>query len=167
MVAVRAPIVDPVEEGRHNRRRQADPDDHEKQYGADEFEGSHPVLLIAWVKAVRNRSRLHRVRSRASSTGCAPNNASLTPISLEIGIAAVGAADLATLMAIQRGHRLAIAFENLDIPLGREIDLSPAAIFRKLVTQRRGGYCFEQNALLLWALKASDSKRGRCSRASG
>ncbi len=72
-----------------------------------------------------------------------------------IGLGRPGRADLETLTAIVRGHRLAIPFENLDIPLGRGIDLAPAAIRDKLVTRRRGGYCFEQNALLLWALRAS------------
>jgi N-hydroxyarylamine O-acetyltransferase len=58
------------------------------------------------------------------------------------------------LTAIQRAHRLAIAFENLDIPLGRGISLDPQQLFDKLVTRRRGGYCFEQNALLLGMLEA-------------
>jgi N-hydroxyarylamine O-acetyltransferase len=55
---------------------------------------------------------------------------------------------------LQRAHRLAIAFENLDIPLGRGIDLDPEHVFDKLVTRRRGGYCFEQNQLFLRALQA-------------
>jgi N-hydroxyarylamine O-acetyltransferase len=58
------------------------------------------------------------------------------------------------LAEIQRAHRLAIAFENLDIHLGRGISLDPDALFEKLVTRRRGGYCFEQNALLLGMLQA-------------
>lgn len=58
------------------------------------------------------------------------------------------------LVALQRAHRLAIPFENLDIPLGRGIDLAPDALFDKLVTRRRGGYCFEQNGLFLQALEA-------------
>jgi N-hydroxyarylamine O-acetyltransferase len=59
-----------------------------------------------------------------------------------------------TLTALQRAHRRAIPFENLDIPLGRGISLAPEAIFAKLVTARRGGYCFEQNGLFLAVLKA-------------
>lgn len=53
-----------------------------------------------------------------------------------------------------RAHRLAIPFENLDIPLGRGISIDPAAVFGKLVRRRRGGYCFEQNGLLDMALAA-------------
>ncbi len=45
-------------------------------------------------------------------------------------------------------HRRAIAFENLDIPLGRGIRIDGDSVFDKLVTRRRGGYCFEQNRLL-------------------
>ncbi len=48
----------------------------------------------------------------------------------------------------------ALAFENLDIALGRGIDASPGAVFAKLVTGRRGGYCHELNGLLLQALQA-------------
>ena len=71
-----------------------------------------------------------------------------------IGLAAAPAADAAGLETLQRAHRLAIAFENLDIPLGRGIKLDPQSVFDKLVTHRRGGYCFEQNQLFLRALEA-------------
>ena len=59
---------------------------------------------------------------------------------------------LATLNDIVRAHAEAIPFENLDVLLGRRVDLDPAAIERKLVDDRRGGYCFEQNGLLLLVL---------------
>ena len=57
------------------------------------------------------------------------------------------------LAAVLRAHRLAIPFENLDIPLGRGIPLDPEHLFDKLVTRRRGGYCFEQNSLFLGMLR--------------
>ena len=59
---------------------------------------------------------------------------------------------LATLNAIVHAHVLAIPFENLDVLLGRPIELEPGALLAKLVHARRGGYCFEQNALLLHVL---------------
>lgn len=59
-----------------------------------------------------------------------------------------------TIERLQPLHRRAIPFENLDIRLGRGITLAPDAIFAKLVTGRRGGYCFEQNALFLRVLAA-------------
>lgn len=71
-----------------------------------------------------------------------------------IGLRSAPAATVAGLIALQRAHRRAIPFENLDISLGRGISLDPDAVFAKLVTARRGGYCFEQNALLLPVLHA-------------
>lgn len=61
----------------------------------------------------------------------------------------------ATVLAtVQRAHRLAIPFENLDVMLGRAIAIDGDAVFAKLVTARRGGYCFEHNRLFLDALAA-------------
>jgi N-hydroxyarylamine O-acetyltransferase len=71
-----------------------------------------------------------------------------------IGMTAPARADSTALAALQRAHRMAIPFENLDILLGRGIDLAPEAVFDKLVTRRRGGYCFEQNGLFAQALAA-------------
>jgi N-hydroxyarylamine O-acetyltransferase len=56
---------------------------------------------------------------------------------------------LEVLNAIAEAHVQSIPFENLDVLLRRTISLEPAAIFQKLVLDRRGGYCFEQNGLLL------------------
>jgi N-hydroxyarylamine O-acetyltransferase len=58
------------------------------------------------------------------------------------------------LRQLQRAHRLAIPFENLDMALGRSIAIDGDAVFDKLVTRNRGGYCFEQNRLFLDALAA-------------
>lgn len=70
-----------------------------------------------------------------------------------IGLTGTVAPDREGLLAVQRAHRLAIPFENLDIPLGRGISLDPQWVFDKLVTRRRGGYCFEQNQLFLRMLR--------------
>lgn len=51
-------------------------------------------------------------------------------------------------------HVVTIPFENLDVLLGRPIRTDAASVVRKLVHDRRGGYCFEQNHLLLYALRA-------------
>lgn len=58
------------------------------------------------------------------------------------------------LVALQRAHRLSIPFENIDVALGRGIAIDSAAVFGKLVTAGRGGYCFEHNRLFLDALEA-------------
>ena len=71
-----------------------------------------------------------------------------------IALPAAPAPDTEGLAAVQRAHRLVIPFENLDIALGRGISLDPDAVFDKLVTRGRGGYCFEQNQLFLRALHA-------------
>ncbi len=60
---------------------------------------------------------------------------------------------LATLNGIVAAHAQTIPFENLDVLLGRGINLEFAAIQQKLVRDRRGGYCFEQNTLLLAVLE--------------
>lgn len=60
---------------------------------------------------------------------------------------------LEVLHAITKAHAQAIPFENLDVVLNRPILLSEEAILEKLVMKRRGGYCFEQNALMLNVLK--------------
>lgn len=70
---------------------------------------------------------------------------------------------LATLHALTAAHTHAIPFENLDVLLGRPIDLDPEAIFHKLVRRRRGGYCFEQNALFSSALTALGFQVRPCS----
>ena len=62
--------------------------------------------------------------------------------------------DAAGLMQVQAAHRQAIPFENLDIPLGRGIDCSADSVFAKLVSGRRGGFCFEHNRLLADMLTA-------------
>jgi N-hydroxyarylamine O-acetyltransferase len=51
------------------------------------------------------------------------------------------------LHALHRAHRLSIPFENLDVALGRPIRIDSASVFGKLVTGKRGGYCFEHDRL--------------------
>lgn len=55
---------------------------------------------------------------------------------------------------IVHAHVLTIPFENLDVLLGRTIRLDAASLQKKLVHDHRGGYCFEQNGLLLLVLEA-------------
>ncbi len=62
--------------------------------------------------------------------------------------------DHATLAGLLAAHMNAIHFENIDVLLGRPVRLDLAALQRKIVTNRRGGYCFEQAALFLAALRA-------------
>jgi N-hydroxyarylamine O-acetyltransferase len=61
--------------------------------------------------------------------------------------------DLACLTAIHRQHLLNIPYEDLDVQLGRALDLDPQRIFEKIVVRKRGGWCYEMNGLLCWALQ--------------
>lgn len=72
---------------------------------------------------------------------------------------AVARADRAALDTVIWGHLRRIPFENLDIvrtdnPAPRPILIDDASVFAKLVTRKRGGYCFEHNTLLANALRA-------------
>ena len=55
--------------------------------------------------------------------------------------------NIITLRGLQRAHLYCVPFENLDIHLGREIRLEADALFNKIVTRRRGGFCYELNGL--------------------
>jgi N-hydroxyarylamine O-acetyltransferase len=58
----------------------------------------------------------------------------------------------AFLQKVTMAHACSIPFENVDVVCGQGVSLDLADIERKLVTRKRGGYCFEQNALLASAL---------------
>lgn len=55
---------------------------------------------------------------------------------------------LKTLQAIHQHHAEAIAFENLNSFLKQPVSLDVTSLQQKLIYERRGGYCFEQNLLL-------------------
>jgi N-hydroxyarylamine O-acetyltransferase len=71
-----------------------------------------------------------------------------------VGHAGPVAGDLPTLVGLHRAHLDAIPFENLAIQMGGRIELDPASLQAGLVHRRRGGYCFQQNALFQLALAA-------------
>lgn len=58
-----------------------------------------------------------------------------------------------TLSGIQKAHLEHIPYENLDILAGIPLSLDEDYLYDKMVTRKRGGYCFEQNGLLLAALQ--------------
>jgi N-hydroxyarylamine O-acetyltransferase len=64
-----------------------------------------------------------------------------------IGYAGPLDASLSTLQALHAAHATHIPFENVDVVLGRGVDVDPAALHHKLVAGGRGGYCFEHNLL--------------------
>jgi N-hydroxyarylamine O-acetyltransferase len=62
--------------------------------------------------------------------------------------------DADTLRGIHRAHMLSVPFENLDIPLKRKIVCDENAFVRKIVEQRRGGFCYELNGAFAALLRA-------------
>jgi N-hydroxyarylamine O-acetyltransferase len=94
-------------------------------------------------------------------TGCELRAAGSGPESLDldayferIGYSGSRSPTLETLAALHRRHPQAIPFENLNPLLGRPVPLDPAALERKLVRDRRGGYCYEHNLLFAGVLRA-------------
>lgn len=55
---------------------------------------------------------------------------------------------------IHHAHLMAVPFENLDITFGRKIVVDEGAILRKIVEQRRGGFCYELNGAFAALLRA-------------
>lgn len=59
-----------------------------------------------------------------------------------------------TLRDLQVAHLLAVPFENLSIHSNEPIALDDDSLFDKIVTRRRGGFCYELNGLFAALLRA-------------
>ncbi len=75
-------------------------------------------------------------------------------LDLDAYLERIGLSGRPALAEVHRAHATAIPFENLDPQRGVPVSLAVADLERKLVRERRGGYCFEQNLLLRAALEA-------------
>jgi N-hydroxyarylamine O-acetyltransferase len=73
---------------------------------------------------------------------------------LDAYVERIGLSGRPGLAEVHRAHVASIPFENLDPHAGRPVSLEMQDVQRKLVAERRGGYCFEQNLLLKAALEA-------------
>lgn len=63
--------------------------------------------------------------------------------------------DKRTLDALVLAHQCNVPFENLDIyDAGADISLGITDLFDKIVTRRRGGFCFELNAIFMSLLQS-------------
>ncbi len=71
-----------------------------------------------------------------------------------IGAVRPAAPSAEALAALQVAHVLRVPFEILDIVIGRPISLELPALYDKIVTRRRGGFCYELNGLFGWLLDA-------------
>lgn len=54
---------------------------------------------------------------------------------------------------LQLANLRAVPFENLSIHSGEPIVLNDDALFEKIVSRRRGGFCYELNGLFAWLLR--------------
>jgi N-hydroxyarylamine O-acetyltransferase len=59
-----------------------------------------------------------------------------------------------TLRHLQLAHLLSVPFENLSIHSHQPIVLDDEALFDKIVSRRRGGFCYELNGLFAALLRA-------------
>jgi N-hydroxyarylamine O-acetyltransferase len=73
---------------------------------------------------------------------------------LDAYVERIGLSGCPGLAELHRAHVASIPFENLDPHSGLPVSLELADLQRKLVRERRGGYCFEHNLLLKGALEA-------------
>jgi N-hydroxyarylamine O-acetyltransferase len=81
----------------------------------------------------------------------------LTAYLHRIGVQRPQILDETALAGLHRAHLMTVPFENLSIHLGEPISLAGHDLISKIVTSRRGGFCYELNgafALLLEALGA-------------
>jgi N-hydroxyarylamine O-acetyltransferase len=62
-----------------------------------------------------------------------------------LGLPSAPPVDADGLRRLQVAHLLSVPFENLDIHMGVPIVLDQAAFVDKIVTRRRGGFCYELN----------------------
>ena len=70
-----------------------------------------------------------------------------------IGFEGTPTPTLDTLCQLQQRHLLSVPWENLDIMRNTPLSLEIPALYEKIVIRRRGGYCFELNALFAWLLR--------------
>lgn len=61
---------------------------------------------------------------------------------------------LQTLRQIHLAHLMTVPFENLSVLNKQTVVLDEAALYDKIVTRKRGGFCYELNGLLAWLLRA-------------
>lgn len=59
---------------------------------------------------------------------------------------------LQVLRSVHTCHQLSVPFENLTVHSGGRVQLDPPLLYDKIVNQRRGGFCFENNGLFSWLL---------------
>src|SRR5262249_22274381 len=130
--------------------------------GAQHQPGGHPPVRAARLRPrrtpVRGVPHPRPVRGRHPD-GQAPvmDAAALAAYLDRIGMNRPAVLDATALGALHLAYQRTVPFENLSIHLGEPISLDEAGLIAKIVTRRRGGFCYELNgafALLLEELGA-------------
>ncbi|MFA6630071.1 MAG: arylamine N-acetyltransferase [Sulfuricurvum sp.] len=81
-------------------------------------------------------------------------NFNLTDYLSRIGYEGEVRADVTTLTALLQRQLRTIVFENTEVQSGRIPSLVPEDIVKKVIVNRRGGYCYEINGVFAMALTA-------------
>ena len=71
------------------------------------------------------------------------------------GVRVAATPSAALLHRLLQQHLARIPFSSVSVQLGADMPLALPALFERLVSRSRGGYCFEQNALLQAMLEAA------------
>lgn len=79
-------------------------------------------------------------------------NFSLSDYLKRINFQAETRPDLSTLTVLMSAQLQSVPFENTEVQAGRIPSLIPENIVKKIVTDTRGGYCYEVNGLFAMAL---------------
>ena len=82
----------------------------------------------------------------------------ITKYLLRIGFHHPTEPTLDVLRSLHSRHLLAVPFENLTLHCGGRLTPDLPAVYDKIVTQRRGGLCYENNGLFSWLLSELDFK---------
>lgn len=76
----------------------------------------------------------------------------LEPYLSRIGFAGPVEPSLEVLRSVHTFHLLSVPFENLTVHSGGRVQLDLPVLYDKIVTQHRGGFCFENNGIFSWLL---------------
>ncbi len=80
-----------------------------------------------------------------------------------IGVPRPPALDAGALRDLHRAHLVAVPFENLSIHLCEPISLDEADLIDKIVSRRRGGFCYELNGAFACLLECLGARVRRVS----
>jgi N-hydroxyarylamine O-acetyltransferase len=92
-------------------------------------------------------------REKALPATCSSSEEMVEAYLARLGLSHPMAPTLEFLQGLQRAHAQTIPYENLAVLAGKPVSLDAPDLFRKIITERRGGYCFELNSLFGWLLQ--------------